>query len=85
MALTRGTFGLKEGQFFGPERYTGAPVVVAYTKGLVTDYGEGGGATKREGGGHVKFYPSEKGRGWGGWRGEKCVSHAERGTQTVLG
>ena len=28
------------------------------TKGLVTNYGEGG-ATKREGG-HVKFYPYEK-------------------------
>ena len=28
-------------------------------KGLVTNYGEGG-ATKREGG-HVKFYPYEKG------------------------
>ena len=31
-------------------------------KGLVTNYGEGGGATKREGG-HVKFYPYEKGGG----------------------
>ena len=30
-------------------------------KGLVTKYGEGG-ATKREGG-HVKFYPYEKGAG----------------------
>ena len=29
-------------------------------KGLVTNYGEGEGATKREGG-HVKFYPYEKG------------------------
>ena len=29
-------------------------------KGLVTNYGEGG-ATKREGGGHVKFYRYEKG------------------------
>ena len=28
-------------------------------KGLVTNYGERG-ATKREGGGHVKFYPYEK-------------------------
>ena len=27
---------------------------------MVTNYGEGGGATKREGG-HVKFYPYEKG------------------------
>ena len=32
------------------------------SKGLVTNYGEG--ATKREGGGgHVKFYPYEKGGG----------------------
>ena len=31
------------------------------TKELVTNYGEGGGATEREGGGHVKFYPYEKG------------------------
>ena len=31
------------------------------SKGLVTNYGDGGGATKREGGGHVKFYPYEKG------------------------
>ena len=31
-------------------------------RGLVINYGEGGGATKREGGGgHVKFYPYEKG------------------------
>ena len=29
-------------------------------KGVVTNYGEGG-ATKREGGGHGKFYPYEKG------------------------
>ena len=32
------------------------------SKGLVTNSGEGGGATKREGG-HVKFYPYEKGGG----------------------
>ena len=32
-------------------------------KGLVTNYGEGR-ATKREGG-HVKFYPYEKGGGGG--------------------
>ena len=32
------------------------------TKGLVTNYGEGGGATKREGGGgHVNFYLAEGG------------------------
>ena len=29
---------------------------------VVTNYGEGGGATKREGG-HAKFYPYEKGGG----------------------
>ena len=32
------------------------------TKGLVTNYGEGGGATKQEGG-HVKFYTYDKGGG----------------------
>ena len=37
-----------------------------------------GGATKREGGGHVKFYPYEKGGG-------KSFSHAEGGAQKVLG
>ena len=31
-----------------------------WCKGLVTNYGEGGGATKREGGA-LKFYPYEKG------------------------
>ena len=40
--------------------------------------GGGGGATKREGGGHVKFYPYEKGGGG--------LSHAEGGgAQHVLG
>ena len=37
-----------------------------------------GGATKREGGGHVKFYPCKK-------EGEINLSHAEGGAQTVLG
>ena len=32
---------------------------ILHNKGLVTNYGEGG-ATKREGG-HMKFYPYEKG------------------------
>ena len=42
-------------------------------KGLVTNYREeGGGATKREGGGHVKFYPYEKGGG-------ESFSHADGG------
>ena len=40
---------------------------------------EGGGATKREGG-HVKFYPYEKGGG-----GRKSLSHAEGGAHKVLG
>ena len=40
-------------------------------KGLVTKW-VGGGATKREGGGQVKFYPDEKGGG-------KSISHAEGG------
>ena len=31
------------------------------TKGMVTNYGEGGGGYKMGGGGHVKFYPYEKG------------------------
>ena len=35
-----------------------------------------GGATKREGGGHVKFYPYEKGGGEGA---EKSFSHAGGG------
>ena len=52
-----------------------------YSKGLVTNYGEGGGATKREGG-HVKFYPYEKGVGGGGG---KCLSHSKGGAQKVLG
>ena len=39
-----------------------------------------GGATKREGG-HVKFYPCEK----GGGGGRTSFSHAEGGVQKVLG
>ena len=45
-------------------------------KGLVTNYGEGG--YKTGGGGHVKFYPYEKG-------GRVSFSHAEGGAQKVLG
>ena len=41
-------------------------------KGVVANYGEGRGATKREGGGHVKFYLYGKGGG-----GEVC--HAQGG------
>ena len=37
----------------------------------------GRGATKREGGGHVKFYPYEKGGG-----GKQRFSHAEGGHKT---
>ena len=36
-------------------------VVMTPTKGLVTNYGEGGLQNGRGGGGHVKFYPYEKG------------------------
>ena len=39
--------------------------------------GRRGGATKREGGGHVKFYPYEKGGGGG-----KSFSHSEGGGGT---
>ena len=42
-----------------------------FVKGLVTNYGEGGGGYKT-GGGHVKLYPYEKG-------GRKGFSHAEGG------
>ena len=43
--------------------------------------GRGGGATKREGGGHVKFYPYEKGGG-----AEKVLAMLkEGGAQKVLG
>ena len=61
MALT---FGLKEVQFFGPERFTCAPVVVAYTKGLVTDYGEGGGYKMGRGWAR-EVLPLRKGAGGG--------------------
>ena len=47
-------------------------------KGLVTHYREGGYKTGG-GGGHVKFYPYEKG---GGRR--KCFSHADEGARRVL-
>ena len=33
------------------------------SKGVVTNYGEGGGGATKRGGGHVKFYPYEKGGG----------------------
>ena len=48
------------------------------TKGLVTNYGEGGGGLQNGRGGHMKFYPYEKGGG-------KSFSHAEGGAQKVLG
>ena len=50
---------------------------VCRPKGLVTNYGEGGLQNGR-GGGHVKFYPYEKG-------GRKSFSHSEGGAQKVLG
>ena len=42
----------------------------------IYNYGEGG--LQNERGGHVKFYPYEKGDG-------KSLNHAEGGAQTVLG
>ena len=47
---------------------------------LITGRGGGGGATKWEGG-HVKFYPYER----GGGGAVKSYSHAEGGAQQVLG
>ena len=47
-----------------------------YSEGLVTNYGEGGLQNGR--GGHVKFYPYEKGVGG------KGLSHSEGGAQKVL-
>ena len=50
---------------------------------MVTNYGEGGGATKREGGGYkkaggqLKFYPYKKGS-------EKVLAMLKGGRQTVL-
>ena len=45
---------------------------MAHTKGLVTNYGEGGGY-KTGGGGHVKIYQYEKGVA------QKSFGHAEGG------
>ena len=50
----------------------------SHSKGLVTNYGEGGGGLQNGRGGHVKFYPYEKG-------GRKSFSHAEGGGQNVSG
>ena len=51
-------------------------------KGLVANYGDGGGEGGYETGGggawHVKFYPHEKGS-------EKSLSHAEGVAQQILG
>ena len=47
-------------------------------RGLVTNYGVGGGYKTGVGGGHVKFYPSEKG-------GRKSFSHAEVGQKNFRG
>ena len=51
--------------------------VHSISKGLVTNYGERGGATKGKGG-HVKFYPYKKGGG-------KSFSHAEGGHKKFWG
>ena len=48
-------------------------------KGLVINYGEGGGATKREGGGgRVKFCPYKKGGG-------EVLAMLKGGAEKVLG
>ena len=46
-------------------------------KGLVMNYGEGGGL--QNGRGHVKFFPYEK----GGRGAEKVLAMLERGAQNV--
>ena len=53
---------------------------VTTAKGLVTNYREGAGGYKMGGGGHVKFYPYERGGG-----GRKSFSHDEGGRKTFLG
>ena len=50
------------------------------SKGLVTNYGEGGRGYKTGGGGLVKFYPYEKGEGGG-----KSFNHAEGGGTKSFG
>ena len=54
--------------------------VVFYSKGLVTNYGEGRGGYKT-GGGACEVLPLRKGGGGGG----TSFSHAEGGAQKVLG
>ena len=53
--------------------------ITVHIKGVVTNYGEGGGLQNGRGG-HMKFYPYEKGGGGG-----KSFSHPEGGAQKVLG
>ena len=50
--------------------------IITLSKGLVTNYGEGG-ATKQEGG-HVKFTPTKRGDG-------KSFGHSERGGTKSFG
>ena len=55
-------------------------------RGLVINYGEGGGGRwlhKGRGGGHVKFYPQDKGGGWA----EKVLAMLKggEGAHNVLG
>ena len=52
-------------------------------KGLVTNYGEGGGLQNGMGGGHMKFHPYKKGGG-GGIK-QVLAMLKGGGTQTVLG
>ena len=53
-------------------------ILTSFFLQAVTNYGERG-ATKREGGGHVKFYPYEKGKGGGSF------SHADGGHKQFVG
>ena len=50
-----------------------------HNKGLVTNYGEGGGLQNGRGGGASEVLPLRKGGGG------KSFSHAEGGAQKVLG
>ena len=84
MCLTRLTLEKREGKLTDFDSYHAVcrrKVLKPLCKGLVTNYGEGGGLQNGRGGGHLKFYPYEKGGGGGG----KSFSHSKGGAQKVLG
>ena len=68
------------GALTGSNLHNSVHYISICTKGLVTNYGEGGGGTKREGGGGgaSEVLPLRKGGG------RKRFSHAEGGAQQVL-